>query len=90
MPSFFALNGSTSHKVSEQAKLIIYGQSNYSPSAPHLRDKQGLWLGKSTRDLAEMYHTGTSLEVQWLRLHTLNAGDPGSIPVQGTRSQMLQ
>ena len=28
--------------------------------------------------------------VQWLRLCTPNAGDPGSIPGQGTRSHMLQ
>ena len=28
--------------------------------------------------------------VQWLRFCTLNAGGPGSIPGQGTRSQMLQ
>ena len=34
--------------------------------------------------------TGTSLVVQWLRLHTPNAGDPGSIPGQGTRSHMPQ
>ena len=33
---------------------------------------------------------GTSLLVQWLRLHTPNAGDQGSIPGQGTRSHMLQ
>ena len=29
---------------------------------------------------------GDSLVVQWLRLHAPNAGDPGSIPCQGTRS----
>ena len=33
---------------------------------------------------------GTSLVVQWLRLHTPNAGDPGSIPGQGTRCRMPQ
>ena len=32
--------------------------------------------------------TGTSLVVQWLRLHAPNAGGPGSIPDQGTRSHM--
>ena len=31
---------------------------------------------------------GTSLVVQWVRLHTPNAGGPGSIPGQGTRSLM--
>ena len=33
---------------------------------------------------------GTSLVVQWLRLHTHNAGGLGPIPGQGTRSCMLQ
>ena len=32
----------------------------------------------------------TSLVVQWLRLHAPNAGDPGSIPAQGTRPHLLQ
>ena len=31
---------------------------------------------------------GTSLVVQWLRLRAPNAGGPGSIPGQGTRSHM--
>ena len=34
--------------------------------------------------------TRTSLVVQWLRLHAPNAGDPGLIPGQGTRSHMPQ
>ena len=33
---------------------------------------------------------GTSLVVQWLRLHAPNAEGPGSIPGQGTRSHILQ
>ena len=33
---------------------------------------------------------GTSLVVQWLRHHAPNAGGPGLIPGQGTRSHMLQ
>ena len=33
---------------------------------------------------------GTSLVVQWLRLHSPNAGGQGSIPGQGTRSRMTQ
>ena len=33
---------------------------------------------------------GTSLLVQWLRLHTPNAGDPVLITGQGTRSHMPQ
>ena len=34
--------------------------------------------------------SGTSLVVQWLRLHAPNAGAQGSIPGQGTRSHMPQ
>ena len=37
-------------------------------------------LSKFLREL------GTSLVVQWPRLHTLNAGGPGAIPGQRTRS----
>ena len=33
---------------------------------------------------------GTSLEVQWPRLHILTAGGLHSNPGQGTRSRMLQ
>ena len=33
---------------------------------------------------------GTSLVVQWLRLHTLSAGGQGLIPGQGTRSHVPQ
>ena len=35
-------------------------------------------------------HRGTSLVVQWLRLHAPNARSLGSIPGQGTRSHMPQ
>ena len=33
---------------------------------------------------------GISLVAQWFRLQTPNAGGPGSVPGQGTRSHMLQ
>ena len=33
---------------------------------------------------------GTSVVVQWLRLHTLNAGGQGLIPDQGIRFHMPQ
>ena len=41
-------------------------------------------------DTALRSKKGTSLVVQWLRLHAPNAGGPGSIPSQGTRSRMPQ
>ena len=34
--------------------------------------------------------TETSPVVQWLKLHAFNARGPGSIPLQGNRSHMLQ
>ena len=34
-------------------------------------------------------YSGTSLVAQWLRLQAPNAGGPGSIPGQATRSHML-
>ena len=43
-----------------------------------------------TGDITQKAEVGTSLVVQWLRLCTPNAGVPGSIPGQGTRSHMLQ
>ena len=33
---------------------------------------------------------GTALVVQWLRLRSTSAGDPGQIPGQGNRLLMLQ
>ena len=47
------------------------------------RDRKG--------DFQEWLSTlGEILMVQWLRLHAPNAGGPGSIPGQGTRSHMPQ
>ena len=50
-----------------------------------------LWLwGSHKAAVISRLNWGTSLVVQWLRLHALNAGGPGSIPGQGTRSLMPQ
>ena len=38
----------------------------------------------------DVSHVGTSLVVKWLRLHAPNAGGPGLISGQRTRSCMLQ
>ena len=43
-----------------------------------------------TLDMHRQILLGTSLVVQWLRLHTPNAGGPGLIPGQGSRSHILQ
>ena len=42
------------------------------------------------REMDVKISVSTSLVVQWLWLHAPNAGDPGSITGQGTRSHMLQ
>ena len=46
--------------------------------------KRAVWT------LQRSFHEGTFLVVQWLRLHTPNAGGPSSIPGEGTRSQVSQ
>ena len=53
----------------------------------------GLGTSCRQRDLAKKTkkgNTGTSLVVQWLRLHAPSAGGMGFVPGQETRSQMLQ
>ena len=40
--------------------------------------------------LTEEWLYGTSLAIQWLRLHAPNSGSLDSIPCQGTRSPMPQ
>ena len=47
-------------------------------------------MTESTRSLRNTGFPGTALVVQWLRRHAPNAGDPGLIHGQGTRSCMLQ
>ena len=42
------------------------------------------------RDFLKNKTLGTSLMIQWLRFHAPNAGGPGLISGQGTRSHMLQ
>ena len=42
----------------------------------------------SPKEIYKYTHEGTSLAVQWERLHAPNAGGPGSIPGRRTRSCM--
>ena len=46
------------------------------------------WSTRKEDNNHNTYTPGTSLVVQWVRLCTPNAGGPGSIPGQGTRSHM--
>ena len=57
----------------------------------HRQEEHGLypkWPHWETAQVFKVTDMGTSLVVQWLRLHVTNAGGPGSIP--GTRSRMPQ
>ena len=61
-------------------KALLHSTGNYIQQLG--TDHQGKESGKEC--------TGASLGVQWLRLHTPNAGGLGVIPGWGTRSCMLQ
>ena len=63
--------------------LLVWYFSSLTMEQPHW-----LWSGNKRKKIN--FSPRTSLVVQWLRLCTLRAGNPGSIPGQGTRSRMLQ
>ena len=61
----------------------------------HLFLKEGIFSSRKSwginiKGCKELIQLGTSLVVQWLRLHIANAGAVGLIPGQGTRSHMFQ
>ena len=75
--------------------VIVTSDVEMVVRASHLQ-KKFTWINRgqgSNRKweefLSKMEATGTSLEVQWLRLHAPKAGGPGSIPAKETRSHML-
>ena len=59
-------------------------------SAIKMNITASIWMNLKITMLSKKARPGTSLVVQWLRLHTPNSGGPGSIPGQGTRSRMPQ
>ena len=68
--------------LSQTSKLFSW-RSTQHPGGGRLRfEMRPLWHESGWR--------GPSLVVQWLRLHTPNAGGPGSIPSRGTGSLMPQ
>ena len=54
------------------------------------RQSQDMFVIFSLRPYYFFFLRGTFLVVQWLRLHTPKAGDPGSIPGNGTRFHVPQ
>ena len=85
-------------------KIFIHINSNYPQHSPNyhgplvifvicgkelfLLGTEGRWLPEPGAQIRHPW--GTSLVVQWLRLHASNPGGPGLIPGQGTRPHMLQ
>ena len=67
--------------------LQYSGLENSMDCMVHGVTKSWTWLSHFYRSPLTQ---GTSLVVQWLRLHVPNTGDPGSIPCQGTRPHMPQ
>ena len=61
-------------------------QQDESQPLPHADQKKQFQVDYCS----EKESWGTPMMVQWLRLQAPNAGDPGLIPGQGTRSPMLQ
>ena len=59
------------------------------PSEPPGKPPQ-LRILRPKEVLCQSKQPGTTLVVQWLRLHTPNAGGPSLIPDQGPRSHMQQ
>ena len=59
---------------------------------PFLAGGSAKWYNRSGGQFGSFLKslTGTSLVIQWLRLHAPNAGGPGCISSQGTRFHMPQ
>ena len=77
-PMDCSLPGSSVHGIF-QARVLEWGAIAFSTLAYN--------TSKMSRSKKEQ---GTSLVVQWLRLHAPNARGPGIIPGRGARSHMLQ
>ena len=93
-----SLPGCSVHGIS-QARILEWDATSFSRGSSWLRDRIHLqgdslplshqgspWQILNTKILS----VGTSLVVQWLRLHTPNSKGPGLIPSQEIRSHMLQ
>ena len=74
----------STNKTSSQT----FSQLFYIQSSLYIIYKEDLHLHHKMRKLR--LKRGTSLVIQWLRLPAPNAGGPGSVLVQGTRSCMPQ
>ena len=70
---------------------IILWRKHYSSLSVMARNRESLKTSHlQMSDRTKKKWTGTSLVVQWLRLHAPNAEGPGSILGQRTRSHMPQ
>ena len=81
------------NKVQNKVQCILYCPSQSRQTTFQLLTcfiRPGAVVLDSTDEENKTGVEGTSLVVQWLRLHDPNAGAPGSIPGQGPRSHMPQ
>ena len=69
---------------------LLQPQRLASPKSAMWADKLKTQESQRCRRISKAISLRTCLVVQRLRLLVLNAGGPGSIPGQGTRSHMLQ
>ena len=65
--------------------LFVFHQSHKGRHYPHLKYKDNTTLQINYTPIQIFLKRGTSLAVQWLRLHASTAGVTGSIPGQGTK-----
>ena len=76
--------GTATHNCgNSKPKVAPWGVKDLNPTVGTPASKTQIYLWKPMGE-------GTSLVVQWLRLHAPDARGPGPILSQGTRSHMLQ
>ena len=85
------LNFALDLKLSIDISTVHITRGNWAEEVIEERDRSHNRLNKiKLKKKKRRRSYGTFLVVQWLRLCASNAGDPGSISGQGTRSHMLQ
>ena len=72
------LRSQTSLTTSQSVLLPSFTSYSYNNTMKKIEKKK-------KRAISSLNKTGNSLVVQWLRLHTFNAGGMSSIPGQGTK-----
>ena len=90
-PSGDALASSAKRDLLCTPLVQVLGFTTHSPR--HLPGGGCAYPHPAEEETSELSKAPSTVDfpvVQWLKLHAPNAGGPGSIPGQGTRSHMLQ